>query len=144
MSTTSVFQSTTLFELQKLVLNIGRKCPELASRAESAAGLILAGKVRPDPDSGPASFLVTGSADKTGAAEQVYRVDLAGDCQCPDYEKRGIPYNGRKFCKHMLACLLVARLSQQAERCHGTPRGSRLQAFRPRHTRRPARAERVA
>src|SRR6266487_3045549 len=141
-STPNLLQSITLSELQQLILNIGRKCPELASRAESAAGLILAGKVRPDPEAGASSFLVTGSADKSGVT-QAYRVNLAGDCQCPDYEKRGIPYNGRKFCKHMLACLLVARLSQQAERCHGTPRGARLQAFRPRHTRRPARAERV-
>ena len=143
MSTPNLNESTTLFELQKLILNIGRKCPELASRAESAAGLILAGKVRPDPDSGPTSFFVTGSADKSGAT-QAYRVDLAGDCQCPDYEKRGIPYNGRKFCKHMLACLLVARLSRQAEQCRGAPRSARLEAFRHRQSRRPARVAAAA
>src|SRR5213078_202073 len=114
-STPNLYESTTIFELQKLILNIGRKCPELASRAESAAGLILAGNVRPDPDSAPTSFFVTGSADKSGAT-QAYRVDLAGDCQCPDYEKRGIPYNGHKFCKHMLACLLVRCLGEQVER----------------------------
>ena len=139
----TAFQSTSLGELQELVSNIGRKCPELASRAESAAGLILAGKVRPDPESGPASFLVTGSPDRSGAT-QAYRVNLAGDCQCPDYEKRGIPYNGHRFCKHMLACLLVARLSRQAERCRGAPRIARLQAFRPHQTRRPARVAAAA
>ena len=143
MSTPTFYESTTLFELQELVSNIGRKCPELASRAESAAGLILAGKVRPDPDTAPDAYLVTGSTDKSGAT-QAYRVDLAGDCQCPDYEKRGIPYNGRRFCKHMLACLLVARLSRQAERCRGATRSARLQAFRPRQTRRPARVAAAA
>ena len=137
MSTTSIFESSTLSELQELVLNIGRKCPELASRAESAAGLILAGKVSQDPDSGPASFLVTGSPDKSGAT-QAYRVDLAGDCQCPDYEKRGIPYNGRKFCKHMLACLLVARLSRQAAK-PGPGRTVRLRSYRQSRRPRPAR-----
>src|SRR5438067_13014330 len=137
-STTSIFESTTVADLARLVEGVKAKSPELDTRAVSGATLVLTGAVSPDPEAGPNAYRVRGSqADP-------YAVDLAGDCPCEDYQRRGISYHGHKFCKHQLAALFYQRLSRQAERCHGAPRSIRLQAFRPRQTRRPARVAKVA
>jgi hypothetical protein len=120
------------------VERVNLKSPELYSRAISCATLVLTGAVTPDPESGPNAYRVNGSK------AEPYAVDLAGDCPCEDYQRRGIAYQGHKFCKHQLAALFYQRLSQQAERCRGAPRSARLQAFRPRQSRRPARAVKVA
>src|SRR5688500_4983929 len=95
-SIAAVLETVTLGRLAQLLANTARACPELGTRPEMAAGFILLGKICPDPDGDPDVFYVQGTADKP------YRVDLAADCECPDYSRKAPEIKGRRLCKHML------------------------------------------
>jgi hypothetical protein len=123
-----VTKHTTLSELQALVAHIATRCPELASRAERAGHILLAGKVA---SLGADRYRVTNSE-----GDGTYTVDqLAETCECKDCEHRAPEWRGARWCKHLLAVLLLRHL--------GAPRPSarleRVRRFRPAVTRRPLR-----
>jgi hypothetical protein len=138
MSTPNLHQSTTLADLARLVERVNLKSPELYTRAVSGATLVLTGAVTPDAESGPSAYRVRGSKPEP------YTVDLAGDCPCEDYQRRGVSYRGHKFCKHQLAALFYRRLSELVAERRPSRRFARLQPYRPRRTPRPARAPAAA
>ena len=122
-----VFYSTTLSQLRREVERISTRCPELATRAQSAAAILLGAKVAERED---------GTFEVFGSVEQPYTVDAdARTCTCLDYQHRGVEYKGRRFCKHTLAVLLLARLSVRPT----VSRRDRVRPFRPGTTRRPVR-----
>ena len=99
MSSPNLHQSTTLADLARLVEGVKVKSPELYSRAISGATLVLTGAVSPDPESGPNVYRVNGSK------AEPYAVDLAGDCACEDYQRRGISSRLTEHAtEHMLRC----------------------------------------
>ena len=134
MSAPNLYESSTLADLARLVERVNLKSPDLYTRAVSGATLVLTGAVSPDPESGPTAYRVRGSqADP-------YAVDLADDCPCEDYQRRGISYRGHKFCKHVLAALFHQRLSDLVTERRPSRRFARLRPFRSRQQRRPLRA----
>jgi hypothetical protein len=128
MRTPDVYQSTTLEQLQALVAHIAAQCPELASRAERAAHILLAGKVA---SLGGDRYQVTNSE-----GDGTYTVDqLAETCECKDREHRAPEWKGSKWCKHLLAVLLLRHLGASRP----SARLERIARFRPAVTRRPLR-----
>jgi len=128
MKTLDVYERTTLEQLQALISTIAEKCPALASRAERAGAIILHGKLHQLD----ATRFECVSADDG----KLYVVDLAGECPCLDYQKRGVlDPKGNRTCKHVLAAVLFNKL---VTRGGGTPspRPARLAHFRPSVTRR--------
>ena len=120
------YESTTLATLRCEVGRIAARCPELATRAQSAAAILLGAKVAEHVD----------HYEVVGSVEQPYIVDAeATSCTCLDYQHRGVAYRGRTFCKHTLAVLLLARLSVRPT----VGRRDRIRPFRPGTTRRPVR-----
>ena len=97
----------TVADLGALIGRVARRVPQLADRAERAGGLLMAGKVHPR---GADLFTVEGS---NGAR---YAVDAANaGCECPDHlEGRAPSHNGRRYCKHLLAAMMLTRLTEQA------------------------------
>jgi hypothetical protein len=123
------YKSSTLAELARLVADAIAKAPELGTRSEKTAVILLAGKVA--PLAGDAYEVVNSDGD--GA----YRVDhAAGTCDCPDYTHRAPVVNGAKLCKHRLAVLFLRRLERPR---HPSARLERVRRFRPAVTRRPLR-----
>ena len=123
-----VFQSTTLSQLRREVERISARCPELATRAESAAAILLGAKVAERED---------GTFEVFGSVETPYTVDAeASTCTCLDFQHRGVIYRERRFCKHTLAVLLLARLSVRPT----VGRRDRIRPFRPAVARRLRRA----
>jgi hypothetical protein len=120
------YQSTTLSQLRREVERISARCPELATRAQSAAAILLGAKVAEHAD----------HYEVVGTAGQSYTVDRAATtCTCLDYQHRGVESRGRTYCKHTLAVLLLARLSV----CPMVGRRDRIRLFRPGTTRWPVR-----
>ena len=104
MSTLSFSQSTTLSDLQDLVVRITRRRPELAERAMKAALLLASGHVVP---LGGDRFRVAGT--------DTYAVDLLGKtCSCPDFAHGAPAINDAKWCKHLLAALMLTYLGEQS------------------------------
>jgi hypothetical protein len=129
MTTPDTFHRSTVSELARLVADATQKAPELGTRPEKAAIILLAGKVA--PLAGDAYEVVNSDGD--GA----YRVDhAAGTCDCPDYTHRAPTVNGAKLCKHRLAVVFLRRLERP--RRPGA-RTARLSAFRPACVRRAQR-----
>ena len=129
MDNPNVYQHTTLAELARLVADATEKAPELGTRPEKAAIILLAGKVA----SIAADAYEVVNSDGDGA----YRVDHAVDtCDCPDYTHRAPVVNGAKLCKHRLAVVFLRRLERP--RRPGA-RLERIAAFRPAAARRPIR-----
>jgi len=131
MNTLDAVKTTTLEQLQNLISTIAEKCPALASRAERAGAIILSGKLHQ----------IDATRFECVAADdgKPYILDLAGECACLDYQKRGVlDPKGNRTCKHVLAAVLFNKL---ATRGGGTPspRPARLAPFRPSVTRRLAR-----
>jgi hypothetical protein len=121
MNTPDVLKSSTLAELQRLVADATAKAPELGTRPEKAAVILLAGKC--SPLGGDAYEVVNSDGD--GA----YRVDhAAGTCDCPDYAHRAPVVKGAKLCKHRLAVLFLRRLERPRL---PSVRAARLSTFRP-------------
>ena len=122
------YESTTLATLRREVERISTRCPELATRAESAAAILLGAKVAERED---------GTFEVFGSVETPYTVHAeATSCTCLDYQHRGAAYRGCTFCKHTLAVLLLARLSVSPT----VGRRDRIRPFRPVATRRLRRA----
>ena len=120
------FESTTRATLRREVERIATRCPELATRAQSAAAVLLGAKVAEHAD----------HYEVVGTAGQSYTVDAeATTCTCLDYQHRGVTYRERRFCKHTLAVLLLARLSDRPT----IARRERIRPFRPGTTRHPVR-----
>ena len=116
-----VLKSTTLSELARLVADATAKAPELGTRPEKAAVILLAGKVAPVAADG---YEVVNS-DGDGA----YRVDhAAGTCDCPDFQHRAPTVKGAKLCNHRLAVLFLRRLERPRR---PSARAARLTTFRP-------------
>lgn len=110
MSTPTVFESTSIAELQALLRTVTLQAePALADRALRGAALFLAGHVTPDA-ADPRRFVVAGSE------AEPYQVDLGrgADCTCPDFLHRAPTFAAQKWCKHRLAALLWYRLAQRA------------------------------
>ena len=106
--TATALQSTTVAELARLVAHIGRKAPELDSRAERAALILLRAKLAPI---GPDTFEVAGGEPGP------YVVDGLGEtCSCKDFQHRAPEYQGGRWCKHLLAVLMYRHLSKRGER----------------------------
>ena len=119
------YDRSTIGQLRSFVRRIGEVAPGLATRAEAAASIILAGKVAEHAE----GFEVLGSG------EQAYTVSgspLA--CTCPDFARRGVEFAGRKFCKHVLSVLILCRLTTRRP----SARAERVATFRQR-ARRPVR-----
>jgi hypothetical protein len=132
MNTPDVTHST-IGELARLVADATAKAPELGTRPEKAAVILLAGKVAPLA----ADAYEVVNADGDGA----YRVDhAAGTCDCPDFTHRAPTVNGAKLCKHRLAVLFLRRLERPRP---PSARLARLELVR-RHTNRPQRPMRKA
>jgi len=75
--------------------------PQLSTRYDRAAAIVLAGEYQTTSE--PDTLLVRG-----------YHVN--GQCECPDYTLGNAPtVNGRRYCKHMIAKALVARLAEESE-----------------------------
>ena len=118
----------TVADLGALIGRVARKAPQLADRAERAGALLMAGKVHPVD-------LAIFEVDGSGGAR--YTVDAANfGCECADHTGGGAPsHNGARFCKHLLAALMLRHLTEQAiVRNHA--RRSRVAIVRPE---RPAR-----
>jgi hypothetical protein len=123
-----VFEHTTLSQLRREVARVAERCPELATRAQSAAAILLGAKVAEHED---------GTFEVFGSVETPYTVDAeANTCTCLDYQHRGVTYRERRFCKHTLAVLLLARLSVRPT----VGRRDRVRPFRPAAGRRLRRA----
>jgi hypothetical protein len=100
-----VYRTTSLADVQALVSGITSRCPALTERATKAALILVSGKCRPVR---PDIFAVDGND------AQPYAVDLtAAACGCPDFHYRAPELNGSKWCKHLVAALFLATLSQQ-------------------------------
>jgi uncharacterized Zn finger protein len=120
-STPDIHESTSLIVLQRYVRSMVKRCPDLEARAEKAAALLMLGKVQP---LGPLSFQVQ------GCEPDPYAVDLtAHTCTCPDQKHRAPEYRGARWCKHLLACVLLERLADRARR-REQRRANRVQAYR--------------
>lgn len=72
--------------------------PQLSARFDRAAAIVLAGEYQTTSD--PETVIVRG-----------YHVN--GQCECPDYLLGNAPtaHNGQRYCKHMLAKLIVVKLA---------------------------------
>ena len=131
MNTLDVSHRTTLSELQDLISTIAEKCPALASRAERAGAIILSGKLH---QLDATRFECVAADDG-----KPYTIDLAGECACLDYQKRGVlDPKGNRTCKHVLAAVLFNKLATRGGG-NPSPRPARLAHFRPAVTRRLAR-----
>jgi hypothetical protein len=123
------YKHSTVNELARLVADATQKAPELGTRPEKAAIILLAGKVAPIA----ANAYEVVNSDGDGA----YRVDhAAGTCDCPDYTHRAPVVNGAKLCKHRLAVVFLRRLERLRR---PSARLERIAAFRPAAARRPMR-----
>ena len=112
MSTLSFHQSTTLDDLQNLVVRVTRHRPELAERALKASLLLAAGHVTP---LGDGRFRVRGS--------DTYSVDQVGQtCSCPDFEHGAPEVGDAKWCKHLLATLMLTYLAERSVACESRAR----------------------
>jgi hypothetical protein len=121
---------TTLAQLAALVARALEAAPELGTRPEKAACILLAGKVS---ETAPGSYEVVNS-DGDGT----YTVDhSAGTCTCPDFQHRAPTVNGAKLCKHRLAVLFLRKLG--CGRKQPTVRQARVASFRRCVARRPMR-----
>ncbi len=130
MSTSNLFKNTSLYELQRLIDNIGQKCPPLADRAQRAGMILLAGKCRPIR---PDLFEVDGTESRP------YTVDLLAEtCDCADFQHRAPEYQGSKWCKHLLSALMLAHLARRSVKRENR-RLSRIKVYRQRIQRRPFR-----
>ncbi len=104
MSTPTIVQSSTLNDLQNLVVRVTRRRPELAERALKASLLLAAGHVTP---LGDGRFRVVGS--------DTYAVDQVGQtCSCPDFEHGAPTVGDSKWCKHLLATLMLTYLAERS------------------------------
>ena len=104
MSTPTTVQSSTLDDLQNLVVRVARRRPELAERALKASLLLAAGRVTP---LGDGRFRVVGS--------DTYAVDRVGQtCSCPDFEHGAPTVGDSKWCKHLLACTMLTYLAEKS------------------------------
>jgi hypothetical protein len=120
---------STIGELARLVADATAKAPELGTRPEKAAVILLAGKVAPLA----ADAYEVVNSDGDGA----YRVDhAAGTCDCPDYAHRAPTVKGAKLCKHRLAVLFLRRLERPRR---PSARLERVRRFRPACVRRAQR-----
>ena len=101
---TPAVPESTLSDLQRLVVRVTRKRPELAERAMKAALLLAAGHVTP---LGDGRFRVVGS--------DTYSVDQVGQtCSCPDLEHGATEIDESKWCKHLLATLMLTYLAERS------------------------------
>ena len=104
MSTPTIVQSSTLDDLQDLVVRVTRRRPELAERALKASLLLAAGHVTP---LGDGRFRVVGS--------DTYAVDQVGQtCSCPDFEHGAPTVGDSKWCKHLIACTMLSYLAEKS------------------------------
>jgi hypothetical protein len=114
-------QNTTIRELQSLVERIAEQAPHLASRARRAGGIILNGKLHQLDET---RFECVAADDS-----KAYVVDLAGECRCLDFQKRGVlDPKGNRTCKHMIAAILFRKLGTRRE----SARAVRVARFRRR------------
>ena len=103
-STLSFHQSTTLNDLQDLVVRVSRKHPALAERAMRASLLLAAGQVTP---LGNGLFRVRGS--------DTYAVDAdARTCSCPDFQHGAPEVGDSRYCKHLLAAVMSGYLGEKS------------------------------
>ena len=132
MKTLDTVKTTTLEQLQDLISTIAERCPALASRAERAGHILLAGKVA---SVGADCYEVTNS-DGSGT----YTVDqLAETCTCKDREHGAPEWKGTRWCKHLLATLLLRHLAAPSGGTTPPARQQRIAHFRPAVTCRLAR-----
>ena len=123
-----VFKSTTVGDLQVIAEAVAEHAPELLSRTEKALGILLRGKC-----ARVAGDLFEVLASDDGGS---YRVDLAAQsCDCKDFAHRAPIHRGKRWCKHLIAARILARLEA---RTRPSARAARVTAFR-RRARRPMR-----
>jgi len=95
----------TIERLRRLVEEGKRERPELASRLERAAFILL---LRP--------ILKEGDGWRVGSEDgRRWHAIQGGRCSCQDFQHRGGP------CKHLLALELLARLQEEKAQPQGDP-----------------------
>ena len=98
------YTPSALNDLQDLVVRVTRRRPELAVRALKASLLLAAGHVTP---LGDGRFRVVGT--------NTYAVDQVGQtCSCPDFEHGAPSVGDSKWCKHLLATLMLTYLAERS------------------------------
>jgi uncharacterized Zn finger protein len=95
-----IFADTTLSALRLLVEQLKQRRPDLATRAEKAAAIVL---LRDVCTTDQARVYLVGSETRP---DQAYRVNLNDRaCSCPDSEKAP-----DRWCKHRIAVALIGKV----------------------------------
>src|SRR5215207_3141990 len=106
MTALASIQPITLDQLQRIVDGAKRKCPDVATRLDKAAGLLATGRVERG-DTGRI-YWVQSETD----ADKEYAVALFKGgpwvCNCPDFQRR------KQWCKHGLAVALLKKSQERA------------------------------
>jgi hypothetical protein len=134
-TTTDIYQSTTVERLQRLLTRIVTKAPMLQERAESAVVILTTGRI---------ALVAPSTFQAQGAGEQPYELSTATfTCSCPDWQHRAPEFASRRWCKHLIAAAMLEMLTAAEESprpAQGPGRQARLRTCRCIHAaRRPAR-----
>src|SRR5215213_8001757 len=103
----------TLDQVQAILDGAKAKCPDLSSRLDRAASLLVTRKVERG-ESGRVWFV---QSETDTEKEYVVAIFKGGPwvCNCPDFQRRKL------WCKHGLAVALLKRCQEQAEPPPPTP-----------------------
>jgi hypothetical protein len=130
-------QSRTLADLQSVVDRVGKRAPELTSRAYRAGILLASGAVTP---------IRADLYEVRGTEPRPYAVDvLAETCSCADFQHAAPEFKGARWCKHRLSVLFLRHLAakQVARQAERRTRVPVFRAAQPKRQR-PARVHPVA